>query len=703
MVVRNIRFYQTMQFVLDLLAVTVAWSCTIQMRVLLNPLASQRVSWSAASIWSPSLMMVLVLWIVMAWRLRFYRIEGRIRLWNSVMNAVEGALLSSCSIVVVTFFSRQLGTDVSRSFFMIFAPLIFVSLGLARCVSVFAAMVAERHWPSPIRAALLGDRSHAGHLISLMNSATVANAIKGLIIPEGHTTEGLSLPMPILGTTGQLAEVINREHLNRIILLNGSISHGELDECNKVFKRMGVIVNCTVDFAPERGRVNVVNQYGLPLVELRPLAFTKGQEIIKRGFDIVASALAVILLGPAMLVIAALAKFTSEGPILYKAPRVGRGGRHFMFLKFRSMYTATDRTHVAHANEKQGHIFKIKQDPRVTPIGRFIRRLDELPQLINVLLGEMSLVGPRPLPAGDLGPDGMSRENCPPPRRPASGSLMPRRGNTVQTERYLGHQLQEQAGYFEVPGAHLYTVVHQVEDPIGRVLLVGPFASERHNSYIPWVQWARYLAEKRVEVLRYDYRGIGESEGVFEEMSFAQWIEDVELLAGWLREQSSSVPVVLHGLEMGALLAGRVFHNGIGDLLLLWSPPHSANLALRAMLRRWVVVDQLFKYGNERRSASAYIRELEQGPTIEVDGYRWSSKLWHDSAKIVLPPAMKDEANARVAYGRPVRVVTLGKDAVPLIQGGYVVTNEAKDFTRLFTENWNWVAGSLGYAQGRKL
>jgi exopolysaccharide biosynthesis polyprenyl glycosylphosphotransferase len=175
---------------------------------------------------------------------------------------------------------------------------------------------------------------------------------------------------------------------------------------------MGVIVNCTVDFAPEPGRINVVNRYGLPLVELRPLAFTKGQEFIKRTFDIVASVLALLFLTPTMLLIAALVKFTSEGPVLYKAPRVGRGGRHFMFLKFRSMYTNMDRTHVAHANEKRGHIFKIKQDPRVTPIGRFIRRysLDELPQLINVLRGEMSLVGPRPLPAGDMGPDGMSRE-----------------------------------------------------------------------------------------------------------------------------------------------------------------------------------------------------------------------------------------------------------------------------------------------------
>src|SRR6202167_5853231 len=229
--VRNLRLYQTMQFVLDLLAVSVAWICTIQMRVLLNPLTTRHLTWTHASIWAPSLMMVLILWVVMAWRLNFYHVEGRIRLWSSVMNAAEGALLASCNIVIVTFFSRQLGGGVSRSFFMIFAPLVFVSLGLARCVSVLAAMVAERHWPSPIRAALLGDGSHAGRLVALMNSANVANvanSIKGLIVPEGHTTDGLSLPMPVLGTTAQLAEVINREHLNRVILLNGSISRGEL-------------------------------------------------------------------------------------------------------------------------------------------------------------------------------------------------------------------------------------------------------------------------------------------------------------------------------------------------------------------------------------------------------------------------------------------------------------------------------------------
>src|ERR1700760_2143145 len=106
--VRNLRFYQTMQFVLDLLAVTVAWSCTMQMRVLLNPLANQRVRWTHASIWAPSLMTIVVLWIVMAWRLGFYRVEVRIRVWSSIINAAEGALLASCIIFIVTFFSRPL-------------------------------------------------------------------------------------------------------------------------------------------------------------------------------------------------------------------------------------------------------------------------------------------------------------------------------------------------------------------------------------------------------------------------------------------------------------------------------------------------------------------------------------------------------------------------------------------------------------------
>jgi exopolysaccharide biosynthesis polyprenyl glycosylphosphotransferase len=410
--IRNPRFYQVTQTVLDLLAVTAAWNCTIQTRVLLNPWAGRWVGRNQAPLWAPSLVVILVLWIVIAWRLRLHRSAGAIRLRNTVINAAEGAVLASGIIIIVTSFSRELGAGISRSFFLIFAPLAFVSLSIARYLWVLAASSAERRWPSPARAALLGTMEQAGRLFSTMRAGSAAIVVKGLILPEGHSTNGLSLPVPILGTTAQLGELINRERLNRIILLSGSIAHGELAACHRVFKRMSVILNCTVDLAHGPGRVNIVDQCGLPLVELRPITSTKSQELVKRGLDIVISILALILLGPAMLAIAVLVKLSSAGPVLYKAPRVGRGGRYFMFLKFRSMYTATHRSDLANANEKQGHIFKMRRDPRVTPIGRFIRRysLDELPQLINVLRGEMSLVGPRPLPAGDLGPDGMSRQ-----------------------------------------------------------------------------------------------------------------------------------------------------------------------------------------------------------------------------------------------------------------------------------------------------
>jgi lipopolysaccharide/colanic/teichoic acid biosynthesis glycosyltransferase len=107
----------------------------------------------------------------------------------------------------------------------------------------------------------------------------------------------------------------------------------------------------------------------------------------------------------------ALVKLSSPGQILYRAPRVGHGGRHFTFVKFRSMvHDPAARRGLDVANEIEGRVFKFRDDPRVTPLGRWLRRssLDELPQLVNVQRGEMSLVSPRPLPARDLDPDGQS-------------------------------------------------------------------------------------------------------------------------------------------------------------------------------------------------------------------------------------------------------------------------------------------------------
>jgi len=124
------------------------------------------------------------------------------------------------------------------------------------------------------------------------------------------------------------------------------------------------------------------------------------QLVVKRGLDILVSALAIVILAPLLLVVALLVKITSRGPVFYVQQRVGRSGEPFRMIKFRSMYQDAHDRRDEHLldNMHEGPIFKIRDDPRITSIGRTIRRasIDELPQLFNVLMGNMSLVGPRP-------------------------------------------------------------------------------------------------------------------------------------------------------------------------------------------------------------------------------------------------------------------------------------------------------------------
>jgi lipopolysaccharide/colanic/teichoic acid biosynthesis glycosyltransferase len=124
------------------------------------------------------------------------------------------------------------------------------------------------------------------------------------------------------------------------------------------------------------------------------------EHFAKRNFDIVFSLLALIFISPVLLMIALLVKLDSEGPVLYISERIGRNGERFRFLKFRTMVKEADslRGALLHLNERQGNLFKMSNDPRVTRLGRILRRysLDELPQFFSVLTGHMSVVGPRP-------------------------------------------------------------------------------------------------------------------------------------------------------------------------------------------------------------------------------------------------------------------------------------------------------------------
>ncbi len=145
---------------------------------------------------------------------------------------------------------------------------------------------------------------------------------------------------------------------------------------------------------------------GLPLLEVRYPRLDNTQRRLKRLLDVAGSLLALILLSPLLLTVAALIKLTSPGPIFFRQKRVGADEKVFLCYKFRSMYADAEKrqAELEAKNEAGGVIFKVKNDPRITPVGGFIRRwsIDELPQLLNVLAGEMSLVGPRPLPIRDF-------------------------------------------------------------------------------------------------------------------------------------------------------------------------------------------------------------------------------------------------------------------------------------------------------------
>ena len=143
----------------------------------------------------------------------------------------------------------------------------------------------------------------------------------------------------------------------------------------------------------------------LPLFELKPPVFDGLDFAVKRIFDLIGAVLLLVLLSPIMVAAALGIRLSSRGPVLYRSSRPGIGGRPFTCFKFRTMVVGAEglQEHLETHNELSGALFKIRADPRVTPVGRFLRRwsLDELPQLFNVLRGEMSLVGPRPLPKRD--------------------------------------------------------------------------------------------------------------------------------------------------------------------------------------------------------------------------------------------------------------------------------------------------------------
>jgi exopolysaccharide biosynthesis polyprenyl glycosylphosphotransferase len=207
---------------------------------------------------------------------------------------------------------------------------------------------------------------------------------------------------PVLGSSEDIAAVIDEHDIDRVLLGSSIASHEEMLDLIRTVRRPDVQVSIVPNyFEIFTSRAILDEVEGMSVVTLPPMNLGRSSRLLKRSFDVVVSAAALIVLSPILAAVAIAIRLDSSGPAFYRQPRRGRYGSTFQIVKFRTMRIGAeqDRSEVLHMNEVDGPLFKIKgRDPRVTRVGAFLRRtsIDELPQLWNVVKGEMSLVGPRP-------------------------------------------------------------------------------------------------------------------------------------------------------------------------------------------------------------------------------------------------------------------------------------------------------------------
>ena len=251
------------------------------------------------------------------------------------------------------------------------------------------------------RAVLVGSGSHI---------EAVAHALAGSpqIVPIGFVslTPRPENGLKDFGPLETLEERFEEHSVDEVLIADPDFPQGQavdlVDRCHRNGVRVRVAPS-TMEILMDR--VEFVPGQTLPLFELKPPVFEGIDFAVKRSFDILIALAILLFTSPVLIASGLLIRFTSRGPIFYRSIRPGLGGMPFSCFKFRTMYEDADtrQAELEEHNEAGGAIFKMRNDPRVTPVGRFLRRwsIDELPQLLNVIRGEMSLVGPRPLPERD--------------------------------------------------------------------------------------------------------------------------------------------------------------------------------------------------------------------------------------------------------------------------------------------------------------
>jgi exopolysaccharide biosynthesis polyprenyl glycosylphosphotransferase len=340
-----------------------------------------------------------LLWPPAAFSIGLYRTD-QLASWASAVAEIPRAFVAVLLITWPLFgLASILGLD------QVVAVTFLTVAGIAGLTGIARTIVRAGLHRAPDlrqRTLILGSGVVAGQVVKkLRNNGQFGLVPVGLVDDEVHDVGTPDLPW--LGRFADLDTIIEAQGIDRVIIAFSRASHEELLQSIRACRDAGVTVDVVPRLFEFLDGVRALDQVGgLPLLSIGTPMLTSASIAAKRALDTAGSLALIALFSPLMIAIAVAIKLESRGPVFFRQPRSGRRNTSFQLIKFRSMYMDAEKrkAEMSELNEaSDGVMFKIREDPRVTRVGRFIRRfsLDELPQLLNVLKGEMSLVGPRPL------------------------------------------------------------------------------------------------------------------------------------------------------------------------------------------------------------------------------------------------------------------------------------------------------------------
>lgn len=327
-----------------------------------------------------------------------YTFSRTLTYFDLLLKTAEAVAAGFLLIIVMLFAMRV--QDVSRLLIGSYTALKFLLLLSAKLLGKSAISKLHEHGYDRINALVMGSGKRATDLIAkLSTGSALGYRLVGVLAENDFTGEQVG-NLPVLGRMNELRAILNKTSIDEVFFA-APVVGADINDLVFACEEVGVRFSLLADwFNPTIARTSFRSLDEVPMLTFSTTPSQVGQLLLKALTDRIFAAISIALLSPLLLIVALIIKLTSPGPVLFHQVRSGLNGRLFKMYKFRTMVVNAEalKDSLLDRNEMNGPVFKIKDDPRVTRIGHWLRRtsLDELPQLFNILLGDMSVVGPRP-------------------------------------------------------------------------------------------------------------------------------------------------------------------------------------------------------------------------------------------------------------------------------------------------------------------